>query len=317
MFLYFQNSSFRVKFSLLNLTGLFLLIVGLGSGQPAQAQNWFPEGATWHYSAPEWSILVGDKILKVDGDTVILGIDCVIVRIDDRDTVFMYEENNRVHYYLESKNRFGLLYDLNANAGDTWQAEMEWDYDSLAIIRVDSVGTLIKNEDTLKVQYHTIIEGLWNWGGSRIIEKIGNDSYMFPIPGPADPADGPLRCYEDSQIGLLGFNGFGVPGAPCDSTWNPFIDAIDDSFSSDIGNFTLTPNPSNGVFKLEGELKLPEPHIQVDVVDIMGRKVYAKSIWADASVDETLNLSTLSDGMYTVRLKLSKKVLSKHVYLIR
>ena len=116
------------------------------------------------------------------------------------DTYIIHSDSNKV--YLYRCNQFYLLYDFNANQGDTIHIvdpDCGWWNDTLIDVLIDSVkmeniGGFIK-----KVQYVTSIEG-WSWNiGTKFIESIGSNRYLLPMNATL-PEDIALRCYSDSFI---------------------------------------------------------------------------------------------------------------------
>ena len=69
---------------------LFLLI-SLLYGFNTNAQMWFADGATWHYSYSVWWIEGSIKI-SLDGDTLINGIDAKKIRISKTTIDLISEE---------------------------------------------------------------------------------------------------------------------------------------------------------------------------------------------------------------------------------
>jgi hypothetical protein len=49
---------------------------------------------------------------------------------------------------------------------------------------------------------HISVNGQYVAYGGRIIQNIGAEYLIIPQPGLADPSSGPLRCYEDENLGV-------------------------------------------------------------------------------------------------------------------
>src|SRR5690606_6170088 len=186
---------------------LYLVLIVLGS--KLNAQNIYPNGAKWYYNQPSiFSPDINFSTLEVIGDTVINSIPCKkLNKLSGCDflsgLVFIYSDSNKVYFFNSSLQSFKLLYDFNANSGDSWVVYPESpSLDSLTI-SVDSTSTEIINGNTVKVLYTTNSSSPGCFGiGGKIIEKIGSVGYFFPQYCICDPSSGPLRCYSDSSIGL-------------------------------------------------------------------------------------------------------------------
>jgi hypothetical protein len=187
-----------------------------------------PLGATWYFedNAPPLPWKLSYIKVEVTGIDTIQGRACK--RIESKNIygysdwgcsfyaplLQTYQENGRVFSYHDGD--FYLLYDFNANAGDSWVIHNPplTLGDSL-VVEVDSVSFITTNGTTLKVQ-HVSNPGLGpgellEWG-SIIVEGIGNTGFIAPQYGVCDPWIFGLRCFESDSIDLHLVN------FPCDST---------------------------------------------------------------------------------------------------
>lgn len=207
-----------------------ILFLGISNGLLSQ-REWAPIGASWHYTVPQWPFISYEKISS-EKDTIILGQNCkkLISRTGDSEIIreparFTYMEDQKVYHYIPSLEKFGLLYDFTKEAGDTWTVETSLGDFS---ITVDSIDFVHINDSSLKIQY--VNDNGWGHFRGSIIEGIGHMQYLFPVPGLADPALGPFRCYEDSILGLFQFDSPSQGIIPCDTVWNPLISEEDEMF---------------------------------------------------------------------------------------
>ncbi|MBI2968195.1 MAG: T9SS type A sorting domain-containing protein [Bacteroidetes bacterium] len=67
-------------------------------------------------------------------------------------------------------------------------------------------------------------------------------------------------------------------------------------------NTTITPNPSNGVFTIE-LISAGHDEYDIEIHDIIGKMVFAKSIVISGKYSMLLDISTLPAGIYTVSMK--------------
>lgn len=202
---------------------LFTVFLLSLSGPSGFAQNWFPIGATWHYT--ETQAFSGDSLylkIWVEKDTLINGIPCQkfsrnreLFCDGHNSTEYAFERNDSVFLYMPEFNSFQLFYDLNMSAGDTLYFPIldnssPSDLDTIRLI-VDSVSAITIKGQTLKVQYfnYQLLGEFWTHKvRDSVIEKIGFNNYLFYYFREWEGAcDGNtsrgLRCYEDSILGLF------------------------------------------------------------------------------------------------------------------
>jgi hypothetical protein len=105
---------------------------------------------------------------------------------------YMYSKNDSVFEYYNQA--FHLLYNFGAQKGESITI------DNLPMkMHIDSTGTININGHIQRVQYVTCTDGMsFNFSG-KIIENIGNLTFMFPTTD--FNYDGPLRCYNDPILG--------------------------------------------------------------------------------------------------------------------
>lgn len=78
------------------------------------------------------------------------------------------------------------------------------------------------------------------------------------------------------------------------------ITGVDASFD-ERAKFSVTPNPSNGLLQIAFSLDKPM-NAAIKVMDMQGRKVYLSYTGTTSEYQNTLDLSRLAPGMYTVQL---------------
>ncbi|MGB0979010.1 MAG: T9SS type A sorting domain-containing protein [Croceimicrobium sp.] len=248
------------------LITFFLLI----SFKGLKAQDWFPVGATWHYT--ERFFFSGDLeflTISVEKDTVIQGIACKkmiknkdLYCMDHERVEYVYESGDSVFLFVPDFNRFQLVYDLNMSSGDTLNFPiLDNDMNGRELdtiqMRVNSTSFIMVNGRMLK-QQHVDIEylgDLYGYDGYLrqhiITQKIGSHDYFFyysrEFQGACDAnLSAGLRCYSDS---LLGLYETGIADS-CNYIFRYFNTDEHNVASSEID---IYPIPSGGVFYVEGE----------------------------------------------------------------
>lgn len=211
--------------------------------------NWAPIGSSWYYSFS--SINPGiESYTKISTikDTSVNSVNCkmLIISTPDNngspnvyyDTVFMYDENNKVYYFKSQLNKFCLLYDFNINTGGFWNLD-EFPPSNNAVY-VDSTGTININGFYKKIQYIHSNNVAFSFEG-RVVEGIGNLNYMFPQIDFSP--QGPLRCYQDFYLGYYNNNYF----FPCDTVFGSIKEIKSDSF------IEIYPNPFNNYVNIHSK----------------------------------------------------------------
>ena len=107
---------------------------------------------------------------------------------------YVYEEDGVVYWYNSTDEEFTVLYDFNAEAGESWYCAVADYYPCL--ITVDSVGSVTWDGHTYRTQYVTgVIEDYWTVMDGRIIEGIGYEKGLFPEVVIDGPEYEYMRCY--------------------------------------------------------------------------------------------------------------------------
>ncbi len=189
----------KIKFPFLLCTILFP-----GLAIYSQTNEFAPVGAKWWYSN---QVNVDSpyvaQLLHVESDTTIDGKYCKIITGYINDTIYIHSEDNVIFQFFETEDKFLKLYDFNLNTGDSY-----WLH-GVTVAGIDSVLVHIENvQDTtingIELKKQSIsIEGIYFDWSNTIIEKVGNTKFIIPIYGIFDLQPGPLRCYEDDELGLV------------------------------------------------------------------------------------------------------------------
>ncbi len=273
---------------------------------PAQTE-WAPVGATWHYtySVPfcPWQIWDYSTMESIK-DTMINTKPAKKLSFFNPSicswisTSYIYSDSNRVFYFDQGNDTFHLLYDLNLNAGQSWDIITNNSQDTFTVT-VDSTDSNIINSDTLKVQYISSADPLFEFSG-KVIDKIGNTGYFFPQIGVCDPGVGGLRCYEDSS---LGFSIHDTTFSICDSVYTIFISVNEIDLNKSIHLYP-TLFQSSIYIKLDKDIS---ERIRVTIYSINGEIVLSRYIGRDTKLD----VSYLNSGIYILEIFGQKKKIIK------
>jgi hypothetical protein len=280
-----------------------LFSIGLFSLLSVQAQlEWAPVGAKYYHSVlSEAQIPQAVFVSEVVGDTIIAGKNCRTFNTWWRPYCegwrFTYEEEGRVYFYDEESDRFGLLFDFNKGAGESWwmpvcsQHEGEIPADSMQIF-VDSVGITNLNGMDIRTQYVTWTSP-WEQQAehTKIYEGIGNAPVIYFFWGVYGLAANiwlhTFNCYESPTHGIFNFIG----GQPCG------IYTAANEPETPSARLALHPNPTNG----ELRIRLPAQGAgTLRLCDMQGRVLETQQF--EALPEEwNWNLWRLPAGMYVVQ----------------
>lgn len=293
---------------------LLLPIIILLANFNSNAQgNFAPIGATWHYEV--WSDTYHNTfpVIIQSTDTITIGGQlCNKIEISGfggigaplSNTYFVYESNDSVYYYLQNSGTFGLLYDFNAQPGDTVQLFTD-DYtggsgiDSFPM-RVDSLNQITINGFTKNLinWSEAVIPCFYTIGGP-VIEDIGSTYFLFPQIMLAYPHAGNLRCYEDSIVGLYQT---GI------SPWCNAITSVNELPSSNL--ISVSPNPFSTSVNINSE-NLREDDYIISVYDLPGKLIYeAKKQFGTKT---SIELSNLAKGIYVLKITGSNFAVTKKI----
>lgn len=251
-------------------------------------QDFSPVGAKWHYSFPEFSSPNQGYIMAESiKDTTVLGKNAKKLTIThfpptsspiSLQSEIVFSDSNKV--YLFVYNQFRLLYDFNANQGDTIYVTEPYysgnNLDTLIPVLIDSTKNEIIGGILKKVQYITSLGTSWYFG-FKIIQDIGSDNYLLPYFAAADPAPGPFRCYSDSLLSYQLVN-------DCEE----LITGINEN-----ANIFHQYEFQNTVYNT---LNLPDIEGDIFIYDIQGKLLISEKIKTTISLN-------LKNGIYIVLLK--------------
>ena len=270
----------------------------------AQAQSWFPTGATWHYGYMNGSFLGYVKV-EVIGDTVIDGHACKTLErtretvetfsgsynTEALGTIHAFDSAGVVWLFVPTTASFDTLYDFNAAPGNTWQlAAMPEAFDAAAYAQVVDTGTVLI--DGLSLRWMAVdiwCPGSWSFAvHDTIIERIGTHTYPLPQDpclAAVDGAEGGgLRCYHDPEIDYATY-----VSTACDLILN-----LDEQVGG--SSWMVFPNPGMDMITINAS-GLEEVRIQ----DGIGRIQLARSF---PQCDRTdLDLGSLPSGGYVLSVR--------------
>jgi Secretion system C-terminal sorting domain len=267
------------------------------------SQDWAPIGAKWYYDEQFASSGDIDYIKYTsEKDTIVNGQSCR--KINKRHDLYCYErpeielmfsKNDSVFFYDPKLDTFQLLYNFNAIKNDSWFFSFKevpiGRIDTVNIV-VDSIGSMIANTKILKILYVTYtikFESTSIQYPSRIIEKIGDASFMFRFYPSINIAcdmnyTNGIRCYEDPAFGNYHF--LSMDSCTYTYKWTEIK-------SKKINKIIVYPNPSNKTIQIAGLNQAK----YYQMSDING-----KLIKSDIILDSQIVIKDLLDGFYILSI---------------
>jgi hypothetical protein len=278
---------------------------------PAISQiNWLTRGAKWTYDFSSYGgygltklevtnedTLLGNHIYKkLLSNTIYVNTGMINSPLDTFiETSYAYEENNVIYGY--EPNLFPwvyIIYDFNRTIGDTLDF-MFFGGLSPSPFVVDSVGTLDINGSIFAFQ-DIKFPDFYDPGQffkMRVLQGLGSiDSYFFHTHTILQPFDAPsyhLRCYEDSNVGLINLS---YNQVDCD-----YIEGVTSIAEATKAKVSVFPNPSKDEIEIDIGNKIFD---EIELFDFKGIKL--KSYQTNP-----INISDLDNGIYFIRVIDSNK----------
>jgi hypothetical protein len=274
-----------------------LLAISLSS--IINAQDFAPVGAKWWYTQVDLfnPFFKSYSTIESIQDTIISNQSCrkLLTTYNNAfaeatfETYYMYSEDRIIYQYSEDAARFLQLYDFNKEVGDTFV--MEGYYVGSAQIEplkaiIDSVDSVEINSVMLKRIYTHSNDGLnWDFLGWST-ELIGHDHFLFPFGDNFTTA--PLRCYQDSLLGL-----YETGTAPsCE-----FVVAVNEADNEK--SFIISPNPASNFISIRFSGKyLQSPYI-VSISNGIGKIFLTRTF---SSKENESDISALEPGIYLLQI---------------
>jgi len=262
-------------------------------------QDFAPIGAEWYYSSSAGGMAPGGSEyyhLVVTKDTSINDYD---LRKIERTyyryqggpievaPYFIYQLGDSVSMFNPASDKLYRLFVFNAAQGDTLTFDLPYDNyfseDSTFRVVLDTIVTEIYDGVALK-KYRLDQLDEFGWFCSFYLEKVGGYEWFLPLGKIIIPeADGPIRCYHDSEIDI------NVTSRPCDYR---MTSSIGSRHSFEI---ELFPNPTSDRINVKSEFKID----YIEIYDNTGKFI-------NVTKKTDINLEEYDHGLYYIKIYSNK-----------
>jgi len=181
--------------------------------------------------------------------------------------------------------------------GDTWviaPPASNW-YDVLVI----GINGCTATDSIYVTVYPTPIAPTINYSGGVLTASPSAPIYQWYLNG--NPIAGALSAsYTPTTNGNYSVSYMDINACSSDTSLITMVSNIGAGLEEITQTLQIFPNPGTGIFQISTP-QFTNTEVLIEVIDIVGKVVYAKSIMADQLI--LLDLSSESKGMYEVRMR--------------
>ena len=214
---------------------------------------------------------------------------------------YVFERDGKVYWWNKTLEEFTVLYDLDAQPGDSWVIKVGTE---TLTMHVDAVDQYHYEGQTFRMLRVSDEGDLFS---GTIVCGVGHLSSFFPerlmTRGKGYRVQG-LRCYW-SYGNLL----FTVDRDNCDAIYADLHNGIEDGPSTGSGSLIVYPNPTNGILFVQTLRATSLPAETYRITNLMGQTLLQGVLAAET---QQIDISSLRAGMYFISVgEQSKKFVVK------
>lgn len=273
------------------------------------SQVWVKSNPVWHYDY--WTIgEYGFIKIEQTGDTVLNGYDCQVLSgtkhmffitgpngdiahsATNWGRWFTRASNDTVFYWKNEK--FNVLYDFSASAGDSWLLEDEtvwFECNDSSYTKVESVGTVdLDGEQAIQLNLVDSVGSSYGLTGPVNSHFGAMGGFLFPSERNCDSSQivefyqYEFKCFQDDSLI------YNPSGEDCEYLLTHLSLAENSSFTG-----TIAPNPANDLL----HVTLPGGAADYRIITLAGQEMETGML---AEQTSDLNVAQLSEGMYILQL---------------
>ena len=264
----------------------------------------FPLGSEWYYEIQNDDGSITYQHLYQSGDTIVNDEPTqILVKINTlydkglRDEVtheYIQERDGKVYWWNKTLEEFTVLYDFNAEMGDSW--EIKVGTESL-VMYVEAVEDIEYEGRTYRMLRVSDVDDYFS---GDIVCGIGHLTSFFPerlMDNDGMRVEG-LRCYwiEDELV-------FQIGDEDCDAIYEELHGLEEDgpstpsTGSGTAGTLMIYPNPTDRVLFVQTLRATSLPDQTYRITNLMGQTVLSGNITAET---QRIDVSSLPQGMYFI-----------------
>jgi hypothetical protein len=311
---------------------IIIITISLFNISLLNGQNWF-KGSEWNYhfnrttSFPQFRHL---GTCKTEGDTLIENKSFSIIKSNDNEVDYLFEQDNIVYYYKEKQ--ILTLFDFSKAVNDSFLIDMYFNYNQKdtviknVLVKIKSIDFIqsISTSDSLKSFKYNILS-------DNVKNVIGSNIFPFEVPNSVTEkliltnlasynvisltqlynstvnlgmdSKPILSCFKNEISSFLFKDSFLVKNNfPCNYTSGIPI-------SMSPLNFTFYPNPATTQLNITSNSNIKA----ISVYNITGQ--LTKELTYNNLKDVSLAIDNLAQGMYMLQIidELGAKVTSKFI----
>ena len=205
---------------------------------------------------------------------------------------YIYCNDNKVYWYSDIIDSFTLLYDFDAEQGDSWIVKI-CERSGFSVI-VDSIDFSYYGDVMYKNLYVSNDDHVYYLKG-KIISTIGNIHHFFPN----EAYVGCLGCcpdgcwYGDIRCFSSGDEYINFKNIACDSVYEAFDDIVD---VYDKTHLNVYPNPVSDILNIQ----ISSADQYIAIFDILGRNIMTVR---PTALRQQIDVSDFPKGLYVVKTR--------------
>ena len=253
-------------------------------------------GSEWYYEIQNENGSITYQHLEYVADTTINHKDVTIIirtntlydKAEHSEVTreYVYTEDGVVYWWNKDLQEFTVLYNLDAQPGDSWVIKVGMEQITMQVDAVDMyyydgrLFRMLQVSDENDVFSGSIVCGIGHLS-SFFPEKLMTRGKNYRVEG--------MRCYW--REGELFFK---YGDEDCDAVYKEYHSGIEDH---EDAMFAVYPNPTNGVLVVETQNFASLPTQTYRITNLMGQTLMTGQITSET---EQINVSDLPDGMYFI-----------------
>ena len=258
-------------------------------------------GSEWYYEilnadgsiTYQYMYQAGDTIVQDEPTHILVKINTLYDKGEHQEVTheYVYERDGKVYWWNKALDEFTVLYDLDAQQGDSWAIKVGTESLTMHVDAVEQyeyegrIYKMLQVSDEGDIFSGMIVCGIGHLT-SFFPERLMNRGKGFRVEG--------IRCYwRDSELV------FKYGDKDCNEVYQEYhIGIEEDGPSTGSGTFTVYPNPTNGVLTIHHSAFIIQ-HSTFRITNLMGQTLLTGQITSDT---QQIDVTNLPEGMYFITI---------------